>query len=118
MSTRSTISIENQDGTFDSIYCHFDGYLSNNGKLLIENYTTEEDVKKLLSHGDMSSLGKTPEESTFYHRDRGEDFNMAEGVSNIFRKELTEDYNYLFTGGEWFYFEYGQKELKKVEIKG
>jgi hypothetical protein len=27
MATRSRIAIENQDGTVQSIYCHFDGYV-------------------------------------------------------------------------------------------
>ena len=40
MSTNSTINIQNEDGTVDSIYCHWDGYLEFNGKLLQQHYTS------------------------------------------------------------------------------
>ena len=30
MSTRSSIAIKNEDGSIDAIYCHNDGYLTNN----------------------------------------------------------------------------------------
>jgi len=58
MSTRSTISKVNQDGTITSIYCHWDGYYSNNGKLLLENYNDEKKIDELLSLGSLSSLEK------------------------------------------------------------
>ena len=34
MSTRSNISIKRKDGTYDKIYCHSDGYLEYNGRIL------------------------------------------------------------------------------------
>jgi len=58
MGTRSTIAIRNTDGTFEAIYCHWDGYLSHNGRILEENYTTEEKVRELIALGDISSQGK------------------------------------------------------------
>jgi hypothetical protein len=56
MSTRSRIAIEKQDGTVDSIYCHFDGYLSNNGEKLQNHYSTKEQLEQLIALGDISSL--------------------------------------------------------------
>jgi hypothetical protein len=41
MGTRSTIAIQNADNTVTGIYCHWDGYVEHNGKILNENYTTE-----------------------------------------------------------------------------
>ena len=38
MATRNRIAIENQDGTVISIYCHWDGHIETNGKILFENY--------------------------------------------------------------------------------
>ena len=61
MSTRSRIAIEKQDGTVESIYCHFDGYLSNNGEILQNHYSTKDKMEKLIELGDISSLGNTPE---------------------------------------------------------
>lgn len=39
MSTRSTIAIEHADGTVKKVYCHYDGYISHNGKILAEQYS-------------------------------------------------------------------------------
>jgi len=60
MSTRCRIGIKNENGTITSIYCHHDGYPEGVGKTLVENYQTEEKIRKLLALGDMSSLGNEP----------------------------------------------------------
>ena len=75
MSTRSNIGILNEDGTVDYIYCHFDGYLDHNGRILNEHYNTEEKVRELILLGDMRALVENIEHSIFYHRDRGEKLN-------------------------------------------
>lgn len=83
MGTRSTIALEYADGTVEQVYCHWDGYLEHNGKLLQENYTDAFKLRELIDLGDLSSLGerigtqhafdKAPEgECTFYQRDRNE----------------------------------------------
>ena len=48
MSTRSRIGIRNKDNTITSIYCHWDGYPTWNGKMLLTYYTKREDVEKLI----------------------------------------------------------------------
>jgi len=95
MATRSTIALEFADGTIAQVYCHWDGYLSNNGKLLMENYSNPFILRDLIDLGSISSLGeiigtKHPfsrfesnisdaeynrlygNMTTFYGRDRGE----------------------------------------------
>ena len=57
MATRSTIGVLNTDGSVTAVYCHWDGYPENNGKLLIENYATENAVRGLIELGSISSLG-------------------------------------------------------------
>jgi len=59
MSTRCSISIQNEDLSIDSIYCHQDGGLKFAGKFLLKHYDTTEKVKELISLGDISSLGTT-----------------------------------------------------------
>jgi hypothetical protein len=71
MATRSRIAIENQDGTVDSIYCHFDGYVDSVGKTLFEHYDQEK-LERLLELGDISSLGESTIDTVAYCRDRGE----------------------------------------------
>ena len=58
MATRSRIGIENEDGTVSSIYCHWDGYVSNNGKILVTHYTDRQKVKELIELGDISALAE------------------------------------------------------------
>jgi hypothetical protein len=59
MATRSTIALEFADGTIGQVYCHWDGYLSNNGKILQEYYTNPFIVRDLIDLGGLSSLRPT-----------------------------------------------------------
>ena len=58
MGTRSTIALEFADGTVEQVYCHWDGYLSHNGKILAEHYSDPFKLRDLIDMGDISSLGK------------------------------------------------------------
>jgi hypothetical protein len=58
MGTRSTIALEFADGTVQQVYCHWDGYLENNGTILAEHYSDPFKLRDLTDMGDMSSLGK------------------------------------------------------------
>lgn len=123
MATRSRIAIEKKlvDGTpiVESIYCHWDGYPSYAGEILLENYKDREKVEKLIALGDISSLAEEVEPNgphlfdnpqggvvVAYHRDRGEKFHNPR--VNHSRKEFVmsdvEEYGYLFTlEGEWIF---------------
>jgi len=117
MGTRSTIAIENGNGTVTGIYCHWDGYTSHNGRILQENYTTEAAVRELIALGDLSSLGETIGEQTdfnnaakgqclAYGRDRGETDVEAKTYAshNDFLDKMGQEYDYLFTNGAWTVF--------------
>jgi hypothetical protein len=128
MGTRSTIAIRNQDGTVTGIYCHWDGYLEHNGRILHDHYTTEEIVRELIALGDLSSLriGIHPdpnEEHTFdapqknvcvfYGRDRGEK-NVAAETRNSWNN-FDQSYNYLFVPGEgWCVKSNGIRKLSEA----
>ena len=107
MATRSRIAIENQDGSVTSIYCHWDGQIYSNGKILNENYTTKDKVEELIALGNLSSLDETIERTVAYHRDNGE-YHLIQ-ISFINVEELFEDgfsmgveYIYCFTkDGIW-----------------
>ena len=130
MATNSTISLFLEDqNKFMTVYCHSDGYLSWNGNILKEYYTTKEKVKQLLSYGEMSSLGSKIEPdmdyphsfeerqkdvTVYYGRDRGEtnvEFEILTG------KELFDDlceYNYVFMNDEWYIIDEDNKEFIKL----
>lgn len=130
MATRSRIAIENQDGTVNSIYCHWDGYPSNNGEILFNNYKTQEKVESLIELGSISSLRpqvEIPEgvQHTFenqneditvaYHRDRGEDLSISshKNAEDFMRSDV-EEYGYLFTAaGEWLFVNGHVNESKR-----
>ena len=101
MATRSRIAIENEDGSVNSIYCHFDGYPEGVGKTLQNDYTDRSKVKELIALGDISILRSTTETTEAYHRDRGEDlystsYLSVEGLFNL-GFESGEVYVYCFT---------------------
>ena len=128
MGTRSRIGIKNQDGTVTSVYCHWDGYLEHNGKILFGIYNTEEKIRELLSYGNISSLAryigekhdfnmKSPIWTTFYGRDRDEE-DMEARIHPTVRDFLkhSEEYNYLFKDGQWVYRSYeGKRWIKLTE---
>lgn len=119
MATRSTIAIRNEDGTVTGIYCHWDGYLSNNGRILQENYTTEAAVRELIALGDLSSLGETigskhnfnnapDSECNAYGRDRGEkDIDAKTCASwSALINDFGQEYDYLFVPGKGWQVRY------------
>jgi hypothetical protein len=56
MGTRSRIGIEMPNHTVVSVYCHWDGYVEHNGKILVEHYQNRDDVQELIDGGSMSCL--------------------------------------------------------------
>lgn len=130
MSTRSRIAMLNGNDEIKSIYCHSDGYPEYNGRILIDAYTTKEKINKLLSYGDLSSLGRKigtkhgfdygqrPKDTcTFYGRDRGEDDIDARVTPVADFETLVNDsdaeYVYLFKENEWYVSEiHGGKHLR------
>jgi hypothetical protein len=135
MATRSTIALEFADGTVQQVYCHWDGYLENNGRILQGYYTDPFKLRELIDLGDVSSLGievgvqhdfsrldsPLPEEeyerlygdmTTFYGRDRGETgtgpkkfADYADYVENF----CHEEYAYILrTDGIWYVKQYSR----------
>ena len=109
MGTRSTIALEFADGTVSQVYCHWDGYLDNNGVILQENYTNPFTVRDLLDLGDFSSLRETVEETAEgAYTQRGEDKEVRRymNADEYFDCCQQEEYDYILRNvdGEatWF----------------
>jgi hypothetical protein len=129
MATRSSISIRNADGSYTGIYCHFDGYLTNNGRILCEHYTNEDKIRELMALGDISSLKpEIGEQHPFdgpcmfsdpkaydaykakfgswckaYGRDRGEPDCEARTHPTLeaLMDQIEQEYDYLWDGEQW-----------------
>lgn len=116
MATRSNIGYENEDGTVTYVYCHFDGYPSHNGQILVDYYTDLNRVKALVSYGDMSCLEPRFEPANaghsqddpeggvviYYGRDCGENGTEPRTKSYSDLLDLMEEYAYVMKpSGEW-----------------
>ena len=137
MATRSTIAMRTVDGRITAVYCHWDGYPSNNGAILAEHYTDGNKIAELIGLGALSSLrpeigeahpfnkfelkeGQVYEEAlyenwcTFYARDRGEELDVrvyndvADWVENF---DMGVEYYYLWNGKEWLVNAYQRKSV-------
>lgn len=117
MATRSTIAIEKSNGQVEKIYCHWDGYLDNNGEILRKHYANPDKVQRLIDMGDLSCLGVDIGEKhqfadaagyqgcTFYGRDRGEtgvDKRVYKNFDEYKSQAQFEEYNYILRkDGVW-----------------
>lgn len=145
MATRSLIVIEEMkegEKVYSGCYCHWDGYPNNNGKILLNNYTDRERVRKLISLGEMSSLGKyiSPEEcgqeaskhtfddpikdvTVYYGRDRGESDTAPFETQNLdpIIDDTWAEYVYVFgLDDKWYAMAagYPAKPLADVFVRG
>ena len=84
MSTRSNIVLLRENGSCSAVYCHYDGYLEHNGKMLIENYTSTKDVRALVAMGNIRSLKPTLDEMA------KEDYAEAPHNCNTLRGYMSE----------------------------
>ena len=107
MATRSIIGVQVADGTFRTIYCHWDGYPENNGAILLQHYQDRTKVEELVSIGGLSSLApnigtkhdfdaKVEGECNFYTRDRQEE-NMEAQEKATIEDCIDEEFTYIFT---------------------
>ena len=98
MGTRSTIALEFADGTVEQVYCHWDGYLSHNGAMLLQHYMNPFKVKQLLALGGFSSLEASVEDTkkTVYTQ-RGEELmiNKFKDFEDYKANHQYEEYEYI-----------------------
>lgn len=120
MGTRSRIGVMHGDKC-KSVYCHWDGYLDHNGRMLLEHYNSAK-ANHLVALGDFSSLDvnvEIPEDEThtfwvplkgvtvFYGRDRGEtgtEFKTTDTFAKFLElcNDCGAEYYYIMKDGEWF----------------
>jgi hypothetical protein len=148
MGTRSRIGYELPDHSVVSVYCHWDGYVENNGRILVEHYQNRDDVMELIDGGSMSSLrtthlwvtaavrdeeGKivenpdgswvmspTRDPQPLYHTERGEEVSVQHTSFDQFVSgDCCEEYSYLYDlNGNWKAYKIGWGPVERVEIPG
>ena len=124
MATRSNIAMKTKEGKIVSVYCHWDGYVANNGRILLENYTDVDKIEALVALGSISSLGtvigeqqdfddrstQKDEWTLFYSRDRGEQLSIQEYDDIPSWIADMEEYAYLWNGKEWLVNDHGETD--------
>ena len=119
MSTRSSITAKLSDGSYASIYCHFDGYPECVGEMLMTHYIHQDKIDQLLALGDLSSLHENcdkPKGHSYhtpidgytiaYHRDRGYKLNISTASTPglaLANGPGTQEYNYRWDGEKLSY---------------
>ena len=84
MSTRSLIAREIGKNQYSVIYCHFDGYLEHNGKILYKYYNDSNKVDKLLDLGYIAYLDENLEpDPNIEHNFK----NMQDGVTLAYSRD-------------------------------
>ena len=122
MATRSTITARLSDGTYRSVYCHYDGYPEGPhgvGWKLQHHYNSQELAERVTSLGPLSFLEpscdaphghtyETPVEghTVAYCRDRGDSFESSlhstgSTYENVLNTIGYQEYNYLWDGARW-----------------
>ena len=119
MGTRSRIGIQLKDDSILSVYCHYDGYPSFNGKVLREFYDTKEKASQLINGGDMSCTWTNvgwknetlPQSGALHYTSRGESIeDNAPRLDKDMEEFFTdnEEYSYIFRNGNWFAYDMHQ----------
>jgi hypothetical protein len=130
MATRSNIAMKTKEGKIVSVYCHWDGYVANNGRILLENYANIDKIEALVALGSISSLGEQigeqqdfmdrdtqkDEWTLFYTRDRGEELSIQEYDDIPSWIADMEEYAYLWNGQEWLVNDHGAADEKGYPI--
>jgi hypothetical protein len=120
MGTRSRIGVMHGDKC-KSVYCHWDGYLDHNGRILLEHYDSAK-TNHLVALGDISSLDRTVEIpegvehtfenpvkgiTSFYGRDRGEtgcEFAVDHTFEDFMKRVdgCGAEFYYIMKDGVWY----------------
>jgi hypothetical protein len=94
MATRSAIAIETglpEMGPciIHAVYCHWDGYVTNNGALLLNYFDSLPSAVALIKGGSISSLGEGIDKTQFHCRDM--DREMVPASEYGTREEFIDD---------------------------
>ena len=120
MGTRSTIAMEFADGTVQQVYCHWDGYLDNNGMILHKHYVDPYKTRALIDLGGFSSLRNTVEETaeSAYTSTHGEDLRIGKfkDYQDYVENHQYEEYEYILRrDGFWYVADHSDRYVMLVD---
>ena len=117
MSTNSSIGVRNDDGGVEYIYCHWDGSIGNNGRVLMQYFNSKEAAQELVDLGDVSALdveGRDGDETevgeiveingcnvNVYTGKRAGKKRYAHSPSDMVKNRGSAEYIYVFDDSWW-----------------
>ena len=126
MATRGQIAIRKKDGEINSVYSHYDNYITDgNGEILLNKYTDEDEIKQLIYGGNISSLGENIYLTKYYGRDmgrKGEGFDTFKDEKDWKERSNYDgvDYNYLYDAndGMWYVYSAYHENQEGIKLDG
>lgn len=126
MATRCYIGLEGLDGTVRYVYCHWDGYPSETGRILQEDWQSYTLVYNMINKGNMSYLGRNLGDTNFYckegdpnEEDEGARYCKDVNAYSATAPDYLIEYIYLFknigTGYSWFLWEPDKKTWEPLQ---
>lgn len=121
MSTHCSVTLATKENTFQTVYCHWDGYPDHVLKILQRFYNSYEKAEALIRYGDISELAprlratpnrgehtfENPQKGVclFFYRDRLDDWESVcprtyQTLEDMLKNE-SEEFNYVFKNNEW-----------------
>lgn len=100
MSTNSTIAVVLPNQQVLSVTCHFDGYVSHNGRMLSEHFNEDwEYIEDMLLQGNLRCINDDGSYESYNDKGYVKYNNKTEWLG-----KCNHTYNYLFEDGNWYLF--------------
>ena len=120
MATRSLIGIQLDEKTVKYSYCHWDGYVDNNGRILLESYRDKDKIIDLIQRGSFSSLRPLIDDIEYYEEEvENDDMGNIDVPINEYLSRNNyygEEYKYLYTlENEWIVYDVRNREYDTVD---
>lgn len=99
MATRSYIFVKKWE-SYKGIYCHFNGYPSGVGRILLKNYNSDDLANRLIDLGNIGSLCESLELTKLCLTNG--DAIICKKLNDLMNLEMIQ-YVYLWKNNRWYY---------------
>jgi hypothetical protein len=104
MSTRSFIAVQKEDGSIIDTYCHWDGYIQHNGRILQKFFSDYDKALSLVEGGSISHLN---DDGTYEY-----DPYLAGPKEYINIEEYKKSLGGLLYAFHYYFLPFGENEWK------
>src|SRR6056297_1414712 len=101
MSTRATIAYRRDDGRFEAVYLHFDGYPEHTGVILNEHYADADLARSLVAGGDLRGFDDQTHQPEHYSDGRPPAVMPTIPALLDFAHNCAAAYLYVFEDNQW-----------------